>query len=262
MNPDPLMIDNIYQKIYLYKCDFCKKKYKSKKGYKNHKCKHFYKKIDKEKGNEELKDKDFEELMVQNELLKKIITAPPSVVNNNITNIQNNNQHLYLVNNNFSLFGEEKVNHITKEMFLKILNQTDINDVYSDLLRLIYFNKEVPQNNRWCVLYAKEEFGALQYNKKTDKIERWVTEEVVDRNFEMMINSIQPMMDGLQESELNTVQKRNLNILYCHYGRKRISQYEPHNFRKIKMLAFNNKDTPLKLWLKKGLPLPDDKITL
>ena len=240
-------------------CDLCKRLFE-RKGFKRHL------ETKKHKLKQQLLLLEKELKKKEKEKLKILENIKPNIINNITNNIQNNNQNnnqqnIYLVNNNFSLPGKEMVNHITKEMFLNILNQTDINDVLSDLLRLIYFNENVPQNNRWCVLYSKEEYGALQYNDKTKKIERWVTEEVVNKNFEMMVNSLQPMMDGINKSELNNLQKRNLNILYCHFGRKNISEYQPHNYKKIKMFAFNNKDTPMKLWTGKGLTFPDDKIT-
>lgn len=237
-------------------CKVCKYLFE-KKGYNRHI------KTKKHKAKEEL-------LLLRNQLkieqknkileTKNIDTPTPNIINNITNNIQNN--QIFLVQNNFSLLGKEKVNHITKEKFLKILNQPDINEVISDLLRLVYFNKDVPQNNRWCVLYDKDEYGALQYNNKTNKIERWLTSEVVNKNFEVMINSLQPVMDDIDTSELNSLQKKNLNILYCHYGKKNISEYEPNNFKKLMMFAYNNKDIPMKLWSKKGLTLPDDRIQL
>ena len=251
-NPIDLLFSKTPNKK-VFNCKDCNKKYKTTSGFENHKCRQ-------------------KKIIEENILLKQqveLLKSFSSNITNNITNVNNinninniNNNNNLIVVQNFALPGKERVDHITKEMFLKILNQTDINDVLTDLLQLIYFNKDIPGNNRWCVMYQKEEFGALQYNVKTKKIERWVTEEVINKNFEMMVNSIQPMMDSIDESELNTLQQKNLSILYCHYGRKNISEYEPSNFKKMKMFAYNNRETPLKLWLQKGFSLPDDKIEL
>ena len=73
-------------------------------------------------------------------------------------------------------------------------------------MRLTFFNKEVPENNKWCVLYPKEEYGALTYNHKTENVERWITDQIIDNNFENMmflISQRTPLMSHKKTSNLH-----------------------------------------------------------
>ena len=183
-----------------------------------------------------------------------------SNIQNNITNINNIDNSTNNINNltvnikmPFLPINQMK-NVISKEQFLKILNYEKVDDVIQELIRLTYFSKESPENNYWCVTFPAQKFGALQYNPKTENIERWLTKEVIDYHFEGMMFCICPVMDDLYQKEiystLNTVQKRNLNILYNYFGIKNLSSKYPNDYEKIKMLAYNNKHIPISFWKK------------
>lgn len=223
----------------VFQCSFCPKKYKNKTWFKKH----------------------IKECFSKNNLEKdKKIQNNINITNQHITNNQiiNNNN---LTNNNlivniklpFTPLSEMK-NVISKEEFLNILNYENVDRVIQELVRLTYFSKKNPENNYWCVSFPTQKFGALQYNHKTENIERWLTEEVVDHHFEGMMFCICPVMDDLYQKEiystLNAVQKRNLNILYNYFGIKNLSSKYPNDYEKIKMVAYNNKHIPISFWKK------------
>ena len=218
----------------LLTCNSCGKKYSKLGWFENHIQKCIQKKV-------------------ENNIEKKIIN---NITNNNqfITNNLNTNNNLTVnIKLPFTPLSQMK-NVISKEDFLKILNYENVDKVIQELVRLTYFSKESPENNYWCVSFPTQKFGALQYNPKTENIERWLTEEVVDYHFEGMMCCICPVMDDLYQKEiyatLNVVQKRNLNILYNYFGIKNLSSKYPNDYEKIKMIAYNNKHIPISFWKK------------
>lgn len=169
----------------------------------------------------------------------------PTVVHNTTIN----NFNIVIVNQ-----GEESVDHITEDTLLRILDQ-DFSSATRELLRLIYFNKDVPQNSRWCVLYPNNEYGALQYNSETDMIERWVTENIVNKNFDNMIQLIIPKIENIINSNpiLTKNQRANVNNFFHNYGSNYISNESPIDYRDLKMVAFNNRFIPVEVWKNLGI---------
>lgn len=174
---------------------------------------------------------------------------------NNITNITNNYNPKIIINNNnfnFNLPGQETISHIDQKKLLEIFNKP-FPYAMRELMRLIYFNEEIPENNKWCIAFPKDEYGALTYNHETENIERWITNQVVDENFENMMFLISPFVDqvmGDQElfESLNQKQKQNINLFYNYFGIDKLSSENPADFKNIKMMAYNNKGVPLELW--------------
>lgn len=228
------------QKVKIYKCQLCNKPYKRECYFKKHleNCK------------KHLEKKAIQNL-IQNQNITNINNIDNSVQNIINKNITNNTNNLVL-NFQFNVDGKEKIDHITKENFLEIC-KNKFSVAVTELMRLIYFNKNVPRNNKWCVGFPKEEYGALQYNPKTEFIERWITSKIVDGNFENMVNVINPFVDDIYDDKklyngLNQTQKINLDLFCRYFGVSNLSTENPSEFKNIKMMAFNNKSVPIELW--------------
>ena len=180
------------------------------------------------------------------ELIDRLTEKPQTIINNNIQNI--NNIKIVIVKR-----GEERIDHITEEKLLKILDQ-DFNSAMRELMRLIYFNKDVPENSHWCVLYPNQEYGALQYNCDTEIIERWVTDQILIKNFDNMLSLLSEKMDAISRCpNLNINQKHNVNKFFHHFGLDDFSVESPEGLNYMKMTAYNNRFFPIKMWKQMGI---------
>ena len=170
----------------------------------------------------------------------------PQTVINNVQNVQNV-QNVHLVNINFVRPGEENIDHIDKKKLLECLSYQDFSKVIKELMRLVYFNKNAPENSHWCVGYPKDKFGALQYNIETSIIDRMVTKETINFHFENMCHLLAEKMNELmRDGELSICQLRNINKFYQYVGSDSID--EMNTLESVKMMAYNNRSITLDLW--------------
>lgn len=194
----------------------------------------------------------FHKKILKEELSRmKLTTVVNQTVNHvkNINNVNNvNNVNIYILPQ-----GKERIDHIKEEQLLSILNQ-EYSVVIHELMRLIYFNKDVPENNNWGILYPNNEYGALHYNIDTNVIERWLTSQIVDKNYENMLELILPLMDKISAvTNLNQEQRRNITRFYHDFGSDYVSKVSPEKFNNVKMVAYNNRHIPFETWKKLGL---------
>lgn len=189
-------------------------------------------------------------ILKQNQqLLEKIVTnqsafshhVQPTTINN-ITNINQN----VTINIQFAQPGQERVDHITEERLLNIFDN-DFDTVIRELMRLIYFNKNVPENCHWCIIYPKNIYGALQYNPKTALIDRLLTNEIVQKHFQNMLSLIIDKVNAISEkrSELSNLQWKSVNRFYHYIG---ADETDSRINESIKMMAYNNNTIPLNIW--------------
>lgn len=237
-------IDDMFEKINETQqyniCPKCEKKYKHKKRLLNHL----------EKCVDTTKTKNSTQPQIINNINYNYNID--NSVTNNVDNSQNLILNVQIVNK-----GEENVEHITTEKILKIMNNS-FPDVLSELMRLMYFNKEVPENQSWCVLYPNEKYGALQYNNETDLVERLLTDKTVNFHFENMVHTLSPIIDDIVNDEeikqdLTNQQKRNLSIFFNFFGLSDLSDDKPSEYEHLKMMAYNNKLIPMEMWKQIGL---------
>lgn len=170
----------------------------------------------------------------------------PTIINNvnNVINVIN----VQIVNP-----GEEKIDHLTNDKLLNILDQEYSKGV-RELMRLVYFNKDVPENHHWCIIFPNNEYGALQYNSETRVIERWLTDKIIDDNFVNMISLLLPKMNDISRiPNLSQTQRRNISMFYQSFGADGLSNEFPADYRDIKMMAYNNRNIPVKLWSNLGI---------
>lgn len=172
------------------------------------------------------------------------------IVNNYIQNVQNTTINNLTINVKLVKPGEETIDHISDEQLLYILDN-NFETVIQEFMRLIYFNNEAPGNCHWCVGYLKETYGALQYNVDTEFIERLVTQRIVNTHFQNMLMLLSDRIGNLLESKnITRLQKTNINRYFQYIGKDRPDK---EDYEGLKMLAFNNRSVPVKLWKKLGI---------
>jgi hypothetical protein len=186
---------------------------------------------------------------------KHLGQSPSTIIQNNQT-IQQTFQNII----QFVLPGQESIGHITDTQFLEALDMDDFQDVLCELMRMTYFHPDAPENNHWCVAFLNGKFGVLQYNPKTERIERTSTEKSIVLHFDNLFYSLGEKMDYfMNELTLTDNQVRNINIFYKYLG---TADPNTEEFNEIKMMAYNNRSIPIELWKSMGIKGEHKKIKL
>ena len=175
----------------------------------------------------------------------------PSTVNINNTN---NN----IVQPMFVKPGKEDIDHITREVLLGLLDSNSFTNMCSDLMRLLYFNRNVPQNNNWMIAYPRNGQAGVAFNYDTNEFERKSTKDMIDDKFANMVNLLQPLIEEIYKEDerdhiLNGQQKKNITRYYAHFGMMQISKESPEVYERIHEMAFNYKTIPMASWKEQGL---------
>ena len=178
-----------------FKCDFCDlyfSTHPNKRRHELHYCKENpstmkYKiyKLEKEKKKLE---KKIEKMM------DKMCT-----INNNTTN---NTQNIVIVNN----YGKENTDYLTAEKIAKLLDRPY--DSIQDLIKMLHFNEEHPENHNVKITNKKEPF-ALVWNDPIWEIrkKKSVVKDIVDKSYVMIDNT----HDDIYHSE-NKPNKKYINF--------------------------------------------------
>ena len=181
---------------------------------------------------------------------------PGTVINNSFTtnNLTNNN----IIQPIFAEHGKESIYHITREIILALLDSHSFSDMCSELMRLLYFNKDIPQNSNWMIAYPKNGKAGVSYNYNSNQFERKFTTDIIDDKFSNMMNLLQPLIEQiLKEDErdniLNPTQKKNIARYYVHFGMMEVSKESPEVYEKIRDMAFNHKTISTTSWKQQGL---------
>lgn len=170
---------------------------------------------------------------------------PQTVIHNKTVNKTVNN----IINIQLVQPGDEKIDHITKDDLLEIFKHDNFEKVIHDLMRLIYFNKEVPHNSHWCIAFPKDKYGALQYNTDTALIERLLTHRTINLHFQNMLSIVAEKLEGIiKNRQLDINQLRNINNFYQYIGSDSMEEQNENAFEHVKMLAYNNRSVPISVW--------------
>ena len=169
-NTDILSITSIDSEFYLdkkqdiLKCEYCSKIFVKKYSLDRHlesnrgEC---YKIRNKFIQNNKMYKKEYNNCIINNVENQTVIQ--------NITNV-----NIQPVVNNIILakHGEETISHITKDVMLEILNIESFPKMCTELMRLLYFNKEVPENRNWTIVYPKNKNAGVEFNHETLRFEK------------------------------------------------------------------------------------------
>lgn len=186
-------------------------------------------------------------------------------ITNNITNNITKNINIgsiKAVSNNdikiqpllFVKHGEEKIDHITKEFLLKLLNYASSQKMFFDLMEQFYFSREVPENNNWMLAYPYNDKAAVVYDHDKEKFTRASTEKTINDKFSNMIDKLVGMIDEIREGEELT-RNQQLNVLHfldkeCVYD---LSEQYPEIFGLMHKLGYDKREIPMASWKEQGL---------
>ena len=166
------------QKEPIFLCDFCDSKfitYANKRRHENHRCKEnpstMKYKIHKLEKDKKKLEKKIEKMMY------KMCTI------NNTTN-NNNTNNIIVVNN----YGKENTDYLTAEKIAKLLDRPY--DSIQDLIKMLHFNEEHPENHNVKITNKKEPF-ALVWNDPIWEIrkKKSVVKDMVDKSYVMIDNT-------------------------------------------------------------------------
>ena len=232
-----------------YKCKSCSKAFSTSSNLKYHiKTQHMAIDVIKNSNN----DKSTINNIINN------ISTTNNTTNNNTNNISINNQ---TVNNNtiniqpiFVKHGKERVDHITKEFLLKLLDCSSSQRMFVDLMATLYFSEEVPENNNWSLAYPYNDNAAIVFDYETNKFIRTSNEKIIDEKFSNMIDKIIPMIDEIYKDKEKLTRNQYINILHfydkeCMYD---LSEQCPDIYELIRKLAYEQRFIPMKTWKKSG----------
>ena len=190
---------------------------------------------------------------MKQEILNEIKTElKENGFSSNITNIVNNTNFLFVKP------GEESVKHITKEVILKLLNMPSFTKICVDLMQDAYFNRKVPKNHNWCLVYPQNQKAAVMFDYTTNKLDRESTSDTINNKFENLMNLLTPvLLEIIDEDErtdfLNQRQKRNLFRIKHFCNVDELSNESTEIYEAIHKLAYSERSIPMKTWDESGL---------
>jgi hypothetical protein len=199
------------------------------------------------KKNIELLSKNIKEMQDKIELLntgKSSIKNIQKINNNTINNnIQQN------INNYFSMdtlpLGKEDTSHLTDKGIINMLRLMNIEDIHSNLIEIINFNKN-KINNENLIRYNRKYYLLLEYDSKTKKFIlntnslEDLTEKYIMRNIDLMEDRIGLMIENKNpeiiaiEKTINKYNEDTDNLIYFYNYKNKKNTEMNEKIKKIK----------------------------
>jgi uncharacterized C2H2 Zn-finger protein len=184
-----------------------------------------------------------------------VSTKFTSAFNNCIINSQNNDNK----NLNFSVQlanpEKERMDHISRQQMLYILNNEDFDESVGDFAEAVYFNPKAPENMKWCITDRTAQYGALEYSFETNSLVRKLTNKVIEKHLH---NAFFGMTDLLEELRatcgFNERQGINYTQFYNMIGK---GSFKPEHITIVKDRAYSGRNFVKALW--QNLHLSIDK---
>ena len=193
---------------------------------------------------EDMKDTFSDKLdQVQQTVEKKnnTFSCTQNLLINNL-NQQNKNN---IINIEFSKPREERLDHITQDMMMNILNQKNYKTSVGKLMQSIYFHPEAPQNWNWCVTNRDIQFGVLQFDHETGNLHRENTEQVIQKRYSNVMFRVVDILDELRQSRnMNKPQSINCSRLCNSLG----TPLDPDQVSTVKEVAYQGRNLSKSLW--------------
>lgn len=154
--------------------------------------------------------------------------------------------------------GSENIDHITKDVLLRILNINHFPRVCVEFMKELYFNKKVPENHNWFIAYPNHEKAGVVYNYEIEEFVRTSTEDIINEKFDNMMHLLQPLIEEIykedeQTNNLNNVQRLNLQRFYGIFGAYHLAKESEEIYNAIHQLAFDFQKIPKTSWKEQGL---------
>jgi hypothetical protein len=214
------------------KCEKCKKVLKSKQSFENHKaiCRGTMNKLECGKCNQKFnstRTRTSHEKICEYEIIKSKEKSKIIINNTN----SNNNNITYNITNNINNYGSEKYDYISNEK----LEDISLNSKCKELIDLIYFNKEHPENQNIQLHSNKLQLYKVFLDDcwKTLKKFETVHDEIITKATNIMMKIYEETkveFDLLEHNQRfgpllksKSVTKKNLeNHIYCNIASKNL----------------------------------------
>jgi len=163
----------------LYNCDFCSEPFTTKPHKRRHEL--HYCKENNLLMNSKIKTLEREKKKLE-KTIEKMLDKACTV--NNTTNNNNNTNNIIVVNN----YGKENTDYLTAEKIAQLLNRPY--DSIQDLIKILHFNIEHPENHNVKITNKKEPF-ALVWNDPIWEVrkKKSVVKDIVDKGYLMIDNT-------------------------------------------------------------------------
>ena len=153
--------------------------------------------------------------------------------------------------------GEETTSHFTEEVLLRILNIENFTDCCAEFMRVLYFNKEVPENQNWSIVYPRNKKAGVHLNYDTNKFERVENSDIIDSKFSNMAFLLFPKALKLLERHfikpfLTKTQVYNINKLGMHFGMMNISKTSKDVYKAVHKMAYEERQKQMDTWRESG----------
>jgi hypothetical protein len=173
-------------------------------------------------------------------------------VNNNINNNINN-----IAPTMFVKHGQENMDHITRDVILALLRNDNFNIICASLMNSAYFERTVPQNHNWCLIYPNNDQAAVVHDEEKDEMKRESSAKIVDEKFINMMDLLKPtILELINENEddpfLTKKESINLRRLHNFCGVDELSKDSKGTYEEIKKVAFTHKQVVYDTWKKLG----------
>ena len=150
-----------------------------------------------------------------------------------------------IVNIQFSKPMKEKLDHITQDMMMNILDQDSYDKSVGKLIQSIYFHPLAPQNWNWCVTDTDAQLGALEFNHESGNLCRNNPEKVIQKSYSNVMFRVVDMLEELRRSKnMNKPQAINCSRLCNSLG----TQLDPHQVTVVKQVAYQGRNLSKSLW--------------
>jgi Zinc finger, C2H2 type len=207
-----------------------------------------------------LRNEKYKPITINNQINNQTIIQNQTNITNNINNTNNTFIQIQPVIKEkviLAKHGEETISHITKDIMLEILNIESFPKMCTELMRLLYFNKKVPENRNWTIVYPKNQNAGIEYNHTSGKFERKKTYNIIDDKFSNMVNLLFDLVqeisrDDIENDHLSKRQKINVNKYCMHFGQLDISKTSKEVYNSIHSFAYNSRIDQMKEWGENG----------
>ena len=150
-----------------------------------------------------------------------------------------------IVNIQFSRPMKERLDHITQDMMMNILDQDTYDKSVGKLMQSIYFHPKAPENWNWCVTDTDAQLGALEYNHESGSLYRNNPEKVIQKSYSNVMFRVVDMLDELRKvKNFNRPQAINCSRLCNSLG----SQLDHEQILVVKKVAYQGRNLSKSLW--------------
>lgn len=174
-----------------------------------------------------------------------VTTNNNNMINNQVLNIDSTDKDKMLFGLDFTKNSKEKLDHISMDMLLAILNHIEFNDTLKHLAKAVFFHPKAPENWKWCVTDKNAKFGALEYNHESHTVVRRLTGSVINSNMQNLVFQITDLLAELKmKRTFNHTQIYNYNKIFNLMG----NEFTPEQISSIKESAFDGRNLAKALW--------------